>query len=107
MSRKSIANQFLNYTKKTEKDERLIKKCKCGNEVHPYLLIINPVTNEIEEAMQLKTMKRTKLKTSKSKSKSKSKSNSKHSTLKRGGKKHKKTIKKKGKGRKHKTRKHK
>ena len=102
MSRKSIANQFLNYTKKTQKDERLIKKCKCGNEVHPYLLIINPITNEIEEAMQLKTMKHTKLKTSKSKSKSKSKS----STLKRGGKKHKKTVKKK-KGRKHKTRKHK
>ena len=103
MSRKSIANQFLNYTKKTEKDERLIKKCKCGNDVHPYLLIINPKTNEIEEAMQLKTMKRVKLKTSKSKSKSKS--NSKYSTVKRGGKKHKKTIRKKG--RKHKTRKHK
>ena len=105
MSRKSIANQFLNYTKKTQKDERLIKKCKCGNEVHPYLLIINPITNEIEEAMQLKTMKHTKLKTSKSKGKSKSKSKSKSSTVKRGGKKHKKTAKKKG--RKHKTRKHK
>ena len=85
MSSKSVHNNFLNYNKKTASMERIIKKCTCGNEVEPYLLIVNPKTNKVEEVMQLKT--------NKGKSKSKSKSKTKRSQL--GGKKNKKTNKKK------------
>jgi hypothetical protein len=97
MSKKSIHNQFLNYSKKTSSMERIIKKCTCGNEVEPYLLIVNPKTNKVEEVMQLKTNK------GKTKSKTKSKSKTKRSQL--GGKKHKKTNKKKTIRKKKKTRK--
>ena len=101
MSSRTIKNNWLNQTKHTEKDERIIKKCKCGNSESPYLLIINPKTQKIEEVMELRTGKTVRVNKSKSKSAPR---------LKRGGgkkktKKNKKTNKKKTKGkRKHKKR---
>ena len=108
MSNRTIKNNWLNQTKHTEKDERIIKKCKCGNSESPYLLIINPKTQKIEEVMELRTGKTARVNKSKSKSKSAPR-------LKRGGGKKKtnknkktnkkKTNKKKTKGkRKHKKR---
>ena len=98
MSNRTIKNNWLNQTKHTEKDERIIKKCKCGNSESPYLLIINPKTQKIEEVMELRTGKTVRVNKSKSKSKSAPR-------LKRGGgkKKTKKNKKTKGK-RKHKKR---
>lgn len=98
---KNVHNNFRNYDKKTTSMERIIKKCKCGNDVEPYLLIMNPKTKKIEEVMQLNTGSFTKVNKSKSKSKSKSrklsKSKSKPSSQ-QGGRNHNKTRKKKYKG---------
>lgn len=92
MSKRTIANNFLNYTKSTAKDEREIKLINCKNETRTYFLVINPKTKKIEEDGWIgkKSIKRN--------SKSKSKSNSgKKSVSKRGGRKHKKTVKRRGK----------
>lgn len=90
MSKRTIANNFLNYTKSTAKDEREIKLINCKNETRTYFLVINPKTKKIEEDGWIgkKSIKRN----------SKSKSNSgKKSVSKRGGRKHKKTVKRRGK----------
>jgi len=90
MSKRTIANNFLNYTKSTAKLEREIKLVNCKNETRTYFLVINPKTKKIEEDGWIgkKSIKR----------KSKSKSNSgKKSVSKRGGRKHKKTVKRRGK----------
>ena len=92
MSKRTIANNFLNYTKSTAKLEREIKLVNCKNETRTYFLVINPKTKKIEEDGWIgkKSIKRN--------SKSKSKSNSgKKSVSKRGGRKHKKTVKRRGK----------
>ena len=88
MSKRTIANNFLNYTKSTAKLEREIKLINCKNETRTYFLVINPKTKKIEEDGWIgkKSIKR------------KSKSNSgKKSVSKRGGRKHKKTVKRRGK----------
>ena len=88
MSKRTIANNFLNYTKSTAKLEREIKLVNCKNETRTYFLVINPKTKKIEEDGWIgkKSIKR------------KSKSNSgKKSVSKRGGRKHKKTVKRRGK----------
>jgi|TARA_R110002020_G_C16196397_1_gene765893 hypothetical protein len=90
MSKRTIANNFLNYTKSTAKLEREIKLVNCKNETRTYFLVINPKTKKIEEDGWIgkKSIKRN----------SKSKSNSgKKSVSKRGGRKHKKTVKRRGK----------
>ena len=110
MSNRTIKNNWLNQTKHTEKDERIIKKCKCGNSESPYLLIINPKTQKIEEVMELRTGKTVRVNKSKSKSTPRlkrgggKKKTKKNKTNKKKTKK-KKTNKKKTKGkRKHKKR---
>ena len=47
MSKRTIANNFLNYTKSTAKDEREIKLINCKNETRTYFLVINPKTKKI------------------------------------------------------------
>jgi hypothetical protein len=88
MTKRTISNNFLNYTKSTAKLEREIKLVNCKNETRTYFLVINPKTRKIEEEGWIgnKSIKR------------KSKSNSgKKSVSKRGGRKHKKTAKRRGK----------
>ena len=90
MTKRTISNNFLNYTKSTARLEREIKLVNCKNETRTYFLVINPKTRKIEEEGWIgkKSIKRN----------SKSKSNSgKKSVSKRGGRKHKKTAKRRGK----------
>jgi hypothetical protein len=90
MPKRTISNNFLNYTKSTSRLERKIKSIKCKNETRTYFLVINPKTNQIEEEGWIgkKSIKPD----------SKNKRNAgKKSVSKRGGRKHKKTVKRFGK----------